>query len=198
MQKQTIGHRDCIKPVLHWSLNSNDFSIHFDDLWASDFCCPGYPILFSRRFPGTPVERPCSFVKPVPQSGNTCWFWEISISIIIELRSCMVLAQSARLCARGGGGRMHVVGDGLGRGRGRCVVSYNTCDLTQLVRTRCAVNDNMGGLTHLARTGCVVNCNTWTKQAFFQNCFHILLGESLIWIWNFAVQTRAFGHSGTA
>ena len=72
---------------------------------------------------------------------------------------------------------MHVVGDGLGRGRGRCVVSYNTCNLTQLVRTRCAVNDNMGGLTHLARTGYVVNCNPWTKQACFQNCFTFCLAD---------------------
>ena len=64
------------------------------------------------------MERPQAFVKPVPQSGITCRLLEISISIINGLRSCMVSALSARIGARGGGRRMHVVGDRLGKGRG--------------------------------------------------------------------------------
>ena len=74
--------------------------------------------MFSRRSLGTPLERPRALVKSVPQSGNTCWLLEISISIMIELRSCMVSVQSARLCARGGGGRRHVVGMGWEEGVG--------------------------------------------------------------------------------
>ena len=100
------------------------------------------------------MECPRAFVKPVPQSGST-WFGEISISIVsIGLRSCMVSAQNARLCARGSGGRKHVVRDGLNRGCRPCVVNYNTGELTHVVRTRRVVNYNTWGLTHLMRTRC--------------------------------------------
>ena len=72
----------------------------FGDLWSccfqlSDFCWPGEKFkiqYFSWRSLGTPVERPRAFVKPA-----------ILISIIINLRSGMVPAQSATLCALGGG-----------------------------------------------------------------------------------------------
>ena len=102
----------------------------------------------------------------------------------------MVSARSARLCARSGGGRRHLVGYGLGRGRKTgivndntwglphlvrtrcfvnyntwgltgCVVNYKTWGLTDSVTTRCVVNYNTWGLAHLVRTGCVVNYSTW-------------------------------------
>ena len=154
--------RYCIKLVVHQSLNSNasasismicDCFVFNCLIFAAPEKGPKFEIC-SRLSLGTPVERPRAFVKPAPQSGDMCWFLEISISIIIELRSCMVLAQSARLRARGGGGRMHVVRDGLKRGFGRCVVNYNTWGLTHLVRTRCVVNYNTWGLTHLVTGLC--------------------------------------------
>ena len=73
----------------------------------------------------------------------------------------MVSARSARLCARSGGGRRHLMGYGLGRGRKTGIVNDNTWGLPHLVRTRCFVNYNTWGLTHLLRTRCVVISNSW-------------------------------------